>query len=216
MQINNTPTPSFKGLYIVKGTANKVEQATQQIKRACSNPTVHEALAEEAAMFGKVYQAPARVVTSFFDCIHYGLVDIFDSLQPFVQNIIATNEDTEIITNHMNRFFKGLNSDADSEENAKEIFSKIASVVIEHEQKKEAYQDAKNQCDKGNGKPLLDIIAETQNEARKVLKEILDPYGINPNSVKVLSAENVLKGIENDTFNYSTGDIREKVVQYSN
>ena len=101
MQVNNSTSPKFGALYIIKGTANKVDKASTLIRRACNNEYVHEILNFEALAAGNKYEYPQKVLKNFTDCAYHYLTGVYGALQPLVQNLIATNDDAGIIVDFL-------------------------------------------------------------------------------------------------------------------
>lgn len=205
MQINNSTSPNFKGIYIIKGPAYKVEKASDMIRRACNNTAVHELLALEANLSGKTYEAPKQVLRYFTDCLYCYLTNVYDTLQPLVQNLIATNEDTEIISEYLGKSFE--DSETGEILNAEEAQALLYEIIEKQEEGMDKYESAKEACYRGDSSALADIVVKSQIDAKNNLKEALAPYEIPTSEVPVINAENIIEAINEERFDYINGHI---------
>ena len=207
MQINNSTSPNFKGIYIIKGPAYKVEKASNMIRRACNNQSVHDLLAFEAEMEGRTYEYPKQVLKNFTDCMYCYLTNVYDKLQPLVQNLIATNEDTEIITEYLGDYLE-ISDEAEADNySIDEVKGFISKIINEHEENMVAYQEAKEKCYNGDSSALANIVVKSQIESKEKLNEILEPYGIAQEEIPVISADKAIECMENNLFHYETGRV---------
>lgn len=214
MQVNNNIQPSFKSLYIIQGTANKVDKASTLIRRACNNIDVHHALAFEHEIAGKIYEYPETVIGKFTDCAYYYLTNVYDQLQPFVQNLIGTNEDAKIISEYLS---DGIPEEEEyTEADYENLKNMVADTIKKQEANQKEYDSAKEQCYAGNSAPLAKIVVNNRIEAKKRLAEILAPYGILPEEVHSISADKVIEAIENDQFLYTKGHIVDEYYESEN
>jgi len=214
MQVNNSTSPNFKGIYIVKGTARNVERASDMIRRACNSTAVHELLAFEANLSGKTYEAPKQVLRDFTDCLYCYLTNVYDTLQPLVQNLIATNEDTEIISEYLGKSFE--DSETGEILNAEEVQALLYETIEKQEEGMDKYESAKEACYRGDSSALADIVVKSQIEAKNNLKEALAPYEIPTSEVPVLNAENIIEAIDEERFDYINGHIYNDTYEIEN
>ena len=208
MRLNVNNGPNFNGLYIVKGTNKRVDKVTMMIRSVCNNSQVQDTLAFEAEANGMNYIAPLKLLKNFTDCAYHYLTGAYGVLQPLTQNLIATNEHADIIKDFMLRKTLDFGSEPLS---IKMLEEKILDLLLGSEEENEAYEYAKEQCDKGNAKPLADFVVQSQIKAKKCLNEILEPCGYSASDIKVLNVDDVLESMEKGQFNPVTGALENNL-----
>ncbi|MBE7711244.1 MAG: hypothetical protein E7Z92_03790 [Cyanobacteria bacterium SIG31] len=211
MQVNNSINPSFKGLYIIKGTGKKVARATSLICEKCSDPVMQEILREQAKIVGVKYN-PQNIIPNFLGVTYHALTGYFDEKQPLVKNIIATNEHTPIVDEYQIKEgnFQFLNDIEDFNEAELEMMKNcFINELHKFQRDLYNYETAQKECfEKGNSSLLTKFIINKAIEAKKILNKMLIPHKINPAEIKTLDADTVLDAIYQDKFNCIDGSFK--------
>lgn len=211
MQVNSISQQSFRGLYIIKGTGRDVSKATYEICRRSSSPIMQRFLQDQAAQEGLVYKAK-DLISELGSITYHSLTGYYGESQPLVQNIIATNNDCNIVDNFCEKFYslEFLNEiDAFDSKSIKTLAQTLINIQEKENRDMARYEFANLKCNEGNPTPLTDFILEKAIQAKKTLANMLAPYGKKEKDIEFLEARTVLNALEQDMFDCVNGTYKE-------
>ena len=212
----NSTQPSFNGMYIIKGKANRVEAAKDLIIETCDTAV--------NTMISNLEGRNSRFYKNFDRVAVLDLNEIFTKNQPEVHTLIATNEHVSNIVNY--RLTMELPEPDDLEEKIQnlkiqrtpfgvivqgDIFGiqqGIREKIQELQAKIAPYLEAEKEAKRGNMDLMADFLIDNMRKIKQKLSDVRNlavvPYG----KLNVLNVEDVLKAIKEHKFNFITGEIK--------
>lgn len=192
MQVNNHNQNSFRGMYIIKGNGNSVIDATANICKRCSNPILNNIINQTPVK--TISQANnLKAIDGFKTCSWDALTGYFGEKQPLVEFLITTNDDTNKLEDYyINAFgLSEINTEDDIDEanilkskrNVEKFLKKYIDDFME-------YTNAQQKCiEEGNASFLASFIVKKAIKAKEKLSNILKPYSIDKNDIRILRAD---------------------------
>ena len=213
--INNNQT-TFQGMYIIKGKAKNVQKAAESIYNHCGSE------------INRAYNQMKNINVSYFPHLEevkvLNLTDIYDENQPMVHTLIATNEHSKNIDNWRRTMIPPMRDKLKEklEEMTVEktpfgliisgdircIAEEIQKRIQQFNEKMGPYHKAQEASKRGNNDLMYDFIIDRMMEVKQKLQEIRDLATVPYDDPKTIKAKDILKAIEEQKFNFITGEIK--------
>ena len=204
MRINHSTQNSFKGMYIVKGNGRQVSKVVREVCSRTSDPTQMNFLLK----MGDVTRLDNKIEPlKNFTCTAEMLTGFFSEKQPVVEVLFMTNEHSGLIADYYKRKL-GILDEKEMDDVHITIFNnRLQKFLKENTDNFKEYSSAMKKClEEGDSAQLAKFIVKRAVEAKKKLAEITTLAQIDT-EINVLRAENVLKAIENNSFEFNNGEI---------